>query len=466
VKSSAEKKKFLRKAEKIAFDKVHREKIKFNISRYDQAVERGKAIYKNLDLARDRAGYIKYKIINDLDKYLIEFEDNFTKNGGKVIWAADAQEAVREILKIARKNKVKKVVKSKSMTTEEIELNRFLQQADIESTETDLGEFIVQQAGQRPYHIVTPAMHMSKEDIAGLYHRKFKTDENLTPEELTLYTRKLLRKKFVEADMGISGANFLIADIGGIALTENEGNGMLSMSFPKIHIAIAGIEKLIPRLEDLGLYWPLLASHGTGQNMTVYNSIITGPKQNNEKDGPEEMYVILLDNGRTNLLSKERQRQALSCIRCGACLNACPIYKNVGGHTYDTTYSGPIGSVITPYLIDQKKFNHLSFACTICGRCTEVCPVKIPLHELLLVNRDDAVRNGFYTYFDKASIKVSTKFLLSRKKLDMFGGKMKNFGVKMFAEKVWGPRRELPTFAEKSFSQQWKEKHGEEDGEG
>ncbi len=461
MKSSPEKKTFLKKAEKIAFDKVHREKIKFNISRYDSAVAKGKAIYSNLDLARDRAGYLKYKIINDLDKYLIEFEDNFTKNGGHVIWASDAREAVNEILKIARKYKVKKVVKSKSMTTEEIELNKFLEQANIESLETDLGEFIVQQAGQKPYHIVTPAMHMSKEDIAALYHKKFNTDEHLTPEELTLYTRKLLREKFIQADMGISGANFLIADTGSIAVTENEGNAMLSMSFPKIHIAVAGIEKLIPRLEDLSLFWPLLATHGTGQNMTVYNSIISGPRKGNEKDGPEEMYVILMDNGRTNLLSKERQRQALSCIRCGACLNACPIYKNIGGHTYDTTYSGPIGSVITPYLRGMKEYNHLSFCSTLCGKCTEVCPVKIPIHELLLVNRDDAVRNGYYTYFDKKSIQVSTRFLLSRKKLDMFGGKMKNFGAGLFVEKIWGPRRELPEFAEKSFSKLWKEKHGE-----
>jgi len=462
VKSSPEKKTFLKKAEKIAFDKVHREKIKFNISRYDSAVAKGKAIYSNLDLARDRAGYLKYKIINDLDKYLIEFEDNFTKNGGKVIWASDAREAVNEILKIARKNKVKKVVKSKSMTTEEIELNKFLEQANIESLETDLGEFIVQQAGQKPYHIVTPAMHMSKEDIAALYHKKFNTDEHLTPEELTLYTRKLLREKFIQADMGISGANFLIADTGSIAVTENEGNAMLSMSFPKIHIAVAGIEKLIPRLEDLNLFWPLLATHGTGQNMTVYNSIISGPRKDDEKDGPEEMYVILMDNGRTNLLSKERQRQALSCIRCGACLNACPIYKNIGGHTYDTTYSGPIGSVITPYLRGMKEYNHLSFCSTLCGKCTEVCPVKIPIHELLLVNRDDAVRNGYYTFFDKKSIQVSTRFLLSRKKLDMFGGKMKNFAAGLFVEKFWGPRRELPEFAEKSFSKLWKEKHGED----
>jgi len=462
VKSSTEKKIFLKKAEKIAFDKVHREKIKFNISRYDKAVAKGKVIYSNLDLARNRAGYIKYKVINELEKYLIEFEDNFTKNGGKVIWAADDREAVNAVLEIARKNHVRKVVKSKSMTTEEIELNTSLKRANIESVETDLGEFIVQQAGQKPYHIVTPAMHMSKEDVAELYHKKFNTDEHLTPEELTLYTRKLLREKFIHAEMGVSGANFLIADMGGIALTENEGNAMLSMSFPKIHIAIAGIEKLIPRLEDLGLYWPLLASHGTGQNMTVYNSIISGPKKGNEKDGPEQMYVILLDNGRTNLLAKERQRQALSCIRCGACLNACPVYKNIGGHTYDTTYSGPIGAVITPYMKDLKAYNHLSFASSLCGKCTEVCPVKIPIHQLLLVNRDDAVKNGFYTYFDKASIKVSTKVLMSRKLLDMSGGKMKNFGAGIFVDKVWGPRRELPEFAEKSFSKQWREKHGED----
>jgi L-lactate dehydrogenase complex protein LldF len=345
------------------------------------------------------------------------------------------------------------------MTTEEVELNETFKKNKIESLETDLGEFIVQQAGQKPYHIVTPAMHMSKGDIAELYHEKFQTPETLTPEELTAYTRDLLRKKFIESEMSITGANFLIADTGSIALTENEGNGMLSMSFPKIHIAIAGIEKLIPKLEDLDLFWPLLATHGTGQNMTVYNSIISGPKKSGEKDGPEAMYVVLLDNGRTNLLAKERQRQALSCIRCGACLNACPVYKNIGGHTYQTTYSGPIGSVITPYLQDQKTWKHLSFASSLCGRCTEVCPVKIPIHELLLVNRNDAMEKGFYTYFEKKSITVSTKALSSRKKLDFFDGKTKNFGSKLFVEKIWGPRRELPKFAKKSFSKQWKEKN-------
>jgi L-lactate dehydrogenase complex protein LldF len=458
LKRSAENKSFLKTAEKVSFDKIHRKKIKFNISRYDAAVKKGKGIYKNLELARSRAGHIKYKTINELEKHLVEFENNFLRNGGKIIWARDAKEALKEILTIVKSHDLKAMVKSKSMITEELELNPFLEKNNVEAVETDLGEFIVQQAGQKPYHIVTPAMHMSKEDIAALYHEKFNVEENLTPTQLTVYTRELLREKFVAADLGVSGANFLIADTGSIALTENEGNAMLSMSFPKIHIAISGIEKIIPYLSDLDLYWPLLATHGTGQHMTVYNSIISGPCKENEKDGPEEMYLVLLDNGRTDLLAKERQRQALSCIKCGACLNACPVYKNVGGHTYNTTYSGPIGSVITPHLSDFKTFKHLSFACTVCGKCTEVCPVKIPLHELLLVNRNEAVKKGYFTFIEQQGIKWSTMALNSRKMVDMVSGKTKNMLAKTFAPNAWGPRRELPKMADKSFSQLWKEK--------
>ena len=239
---------FLKKSEEISFDEEHRRKIKFNMSRYDNAVAKGKAIYSDLELAKKRAGYLKYKVINKLDSYLIEFEDNFLKNGGKIIWARDAAEAISEISKVVEKHQLKMMVKSKSMTTEEIELNHALEKKGVEAIETDLGEFIVQQAGQKPYHIVTPAMHMSKEDVDELYQEKFNTPAGLTPEELTDYTRQYLRQKFTSADLGVSGANFLIADIGGIAVTENEGNAMMSMSFPKVHIAIAGIEKLIPHL--------------------------------------------------------------------------------------------------------------------------------------------------------------------------------------------------------------------------
>ncbi len=459
MKVSAENKLFLSASEKVGFDKEHRKKIQFNISKYDAAVKEGKKLYRNLELARDRAGHIKYKVINELDKYLIEFEDHFLKNGGKIIWARDAQEAVKEIINLLQKKNAKTVVKSKSMITEEIDLNPALEKGGLEVLETDLGEFIVQQAGQKPYHIVTPAMHLSKEDIAALYHEKFETDENLTPEELTFYTRELLREKFIKADVGITGANFLLADIGGVAVTENEGNAFLSMTFPKIHIAIAGIDKLIPGIKDLDLFWPLLATHGTGQHMTVYNSIITGPRKNGEKDGPDEMYLVLIDNGRSKLLAKERQRQALTCIKCGACLNICPVYKNIGGHSYNTTYSGPIGAVITPHLKDFKSYKHLSFASSLCGACTTVCPVKIPLHELLLVNRNDAVKDGFIPFKEKQGIKWATKVLDSRKLMNMASGKTKNMLAAKFATKSWGSKRKFPKIADKSFNELWKEKN-------
>jgi len=240
-------------------------------------------------------------------------------------------------------------------------------------------------------------------------------------------------------------------------VTENEGNGMLSMSFPRIHIAIAGIEKIIPYLEDLDLYWPLLATSGTGQQMTVYNSIITGPRKNDEMDGPEEMYLVLLDNGRSNLLSLERQRQALSCIRCGACLNACPVYQNIGGHSYNTTYSGPIGAVINPYLNDFAENKHQSFASSLCGQCTTVCPVNIPLHELLLVNRNYAVKNGYSKFIERQGMKWSTFGMKSRKMMDLAGGKTKNKIARSFLTGAWGPRRDLPEFSEKSFNRIWRE---------
>lgn len=448
---------FIKESGIKAFDLEHRRKINFNISKYDLAVNNGKNQYKNIEKAKNRAGFLKYKVINDLDKYLIQFEDKFTANGGKVIWAQDKKEALKEILDIVKENNLKTVVKTKSMTTEEIDLNEAFEKKKINTLETDLGEYIVQLAGEKPYHIVTPAMHKSKEDIAQLFNEKFNTDLNSTPEELTVFVRNLLREKFVEADLGVTGANFLIPDIGGIALTENEGNGMMTMSFPKIHIVIAGIEKFIPRFKDLDLFWPLLSTHGTGQNISVYNSIVTGPRKTGEVDGPQKMYVILLDNNRTNLLAQDRQRRALSCIKCGACLNACPVYKNIGGHTYNTTYSGPIGAVSNPFLLDMKEYKHQSFASSLCGKCTEVCPVKIPLHELLLVNRNDAVKSKFYSGKDKFLINVWKRTMSSRKRMNMFSGNRKNLFIKNFFKKAWGSHRELPKVKEKSFNELWKE---------
>ena len=333
-----------------------------------------------------------------------------------------------------------------------------MEEHGIEAIETDLGEYIQQLDGEPPYHIVTPAMHKSKEDIAKLFHEKLQVDSNLSPEQLTLVARTRLRTKFQEAEIGISGANFIIADTGSIAITENEGNARLTTSFPKTHIAIVGIEKILPSITDLALFWPLLATFGTGQQITVYNSVLSGPKQNGEADGPEEMYVILMDNGRSTILNDTAVRESLYCIRCGACLNACPVYKNIGGHTYSTTYSGPIGSVITPHLRGMNEFKHLSFASSLCGNCTEVCAVKINLHELLLVNRHEAVEQNLTSSSEKLSWYMWKQASLSRKMMNMASGKTKNWVIGKMFHKAWGEHRELPEFAPKSFNQLWKER--------
>jgi L-lactate dehydrogenase complex protein LldF len=450
--------KFQHDSAQKAFDTEHRRKIAFNISKYDAAVVNGKLQYANLDLAKERAAHIKHKAINDLEKYLVDFEANFQKHGGKVIWAQDAEEALSEILTILKRQQAKHVVKSKTMVTEEIGLNHALEHAGIESLETDLGEYIVQLAGETPYHIVTPAMHKSKEDVAALFHEKFGLKPNSSPEQIAAYVRRLLREKFYNADVGITGANFLIADIGAIAVTENEGNALMSVSFPKVHIAVAGIEKIIPKLRDLDLFWPLLATHGTGQNITVYNTIISGPRQEDETDGPEEMYLVLLDNNRTAILEQQHQRRALSCIRCGACLNTCPVYKTIGGHAYGTTYSGPIGAVITPYLRGMKDFKHLSYASSLCGACTEVCPVKINLHELLLYNRNDSVKSGNAQFFDRLSMFGWKQVMLHRSYMDKGSANLKNSVLHKVFGRLWGERRALPEVQPKNFKQLWEER--------
>ena len=451
---------FLEKADKISFDLEHRRKLNFNIKQYDKKVEHGKEQYQNLELAKERASHLKWKVIENLDKYLIEFEANFIKRGGKVIWAQDAEEAVFEIMDILQRNNARTVVKSKSMTTEEIHINPKLEAAGIEPIETDLGEFIVQLRDEPPYHIVTPAMHLSKEDVAKTFNEVFNLPLSSTPAEITAWVRKRLREKYQLAEAGITGANFIIADSGAVAITENEGNALMSVAFPKIQITIAGIEKIIPSLNDVDLFWPLLSTHGTGQNMTVYNTILSGPRQPGETDGPEEMYVILLDNGRTNLLAKEEQRQALSCIRCGACLNGCPVYKNVGGYTYGNVYSGPIGSVIAPHMNGMKEFKHLSYASSLCGKCTEVCPVKIELHKLLLYNRRDSVNEDVVSTSEKWMYVVWKKAMLKRETMNKGGATAKNFLIQNFFKKAWGTRRVLPKIASKSFNEVWREKMG------
>ena len=450
---------FLEKSSVKSADLEHRHKVNFNIGKYNATVLLGKQQFTEINTARERAKNTKWRAIETLDNHLETFEINFTRRGGKVIWAEDATQALDEILAICKRKNCKTIVKSKSMVTEEIHLNKFLQKNNIESVETDLGEYIQQLDDEPPYHIVTPAMHKSKEDIAKLFADKLHVPPNLTTEQLTLVAREKLREKYIQAEIGISGANFLIADTGSIAISENEGNARLSCAFPKTHIAVVGLEKVIPSMTDLGLFWPLLATFGTGQVVTSYNSIVSGPRQPGENDGPEEMYVILLDNGRTNLLANEKARESLYCIRCGACLNACPVYKNIGGHAYETTYSGPIGSVITPHLREMGEWKHLSYASSLCGNCTEVCPVRINLHEILLENRHEAVESGISKWSERIAWKAWKRASLNRGMMNMGNGTLKNFVVnKLF--KDWTAHHGKLNFSQKTFNEMWKDKRG------
>jgi L-lactate dehydrogenase complex protein LldF len=301
-------------------------------------------------------------------------------------------------------------------------------------------------------------MHKSKEDVAELFARKLGTPPNLSPEELTMVAREKLRGKYTDAQVGVTGANFIIAETGSIAITENEGNARLSCAFPKTHIAVVGIEKIIPSLADLHLFWPLLSTFGTGQNLTVYNSIVSGPRKETETDGPDEMIVILLDNGRTNILKNPKTRESLYCIRCGACLNACPVYKNIGGHTYNTTYSGPIGSVITPQMHGIKEWKHLSFASSLCGNCTEVCAVKINLHELLLENRYESVQEGTSTLKENISWKLWRKAMCNRKMMNMGSARIKNAVVNSVFTS-WRKHRAKLEFPAETFNEIWIRQH-------
>jgi L-lactate dehydrogenase complex protein LldF len=451
-------KSFLAKSEIKAHDLEHKRKLNFNINKYLEVVVKGKQQFQNLELARMRAKNIKWQAIENLDTYLLQFEEKFTARGGKVLWASDKDEALQFMLEICQRHNVKQVVKSKSMVTEELHLNDYLEAHGIASVETDLGEYIQQLDGEPPYHIVTPAMHKSKEDVAKLFHEKLGVEPNLPPTELTLIARKKLREKYTTSQIGLTGGNFILPDIGAICVTENEGNARLSTAFAPIQVAIVGIEKMLTSIQDLQHIWPLLATYGTGQNVTVYNSIFTGPRQPHETEGPDEMYVILLDNGRTNLLQDPNIREAAYCIRCGSCLNVCPVYKNVGGHSYETTYSGPIGSVITPHLKGLKEFKHLSNASSLCGNCTEACPVKINIHGMLHYNRTLANDAGFNDNTEDIAWKFWRQAMLHRGFMDIAGASIKTSVVNLIFKSSWGKRRDELVF-KKSFKDQWKDRN-------
>ncbi len=350
------------------------------------------AIAEEFEQWREQAHRIKRHTLENLDHYLEKMEANLTARGGKVVYARSASEVGEFLARLASERQARLIVKSKSMTTEEIGLNESLEKEGIEAVETDLGEFIIQLAHERPSHIVAPALHKTRYQVAELFHEKLGVEYEEVPEKQTLIARRVLREKFLSADIGVTGANFLVADSGAIVIVENEGNARLSTTAPRVHVAIAGIEKLIPRAADLAVFLKILGRSATGQPLTVYTSFLSGPRRGEEIDGPDEFYLVVLDNGRTKLLADRTKRQSLYCIRCGACLNHCPIYRRIGGHSYPWVYSGPIGAMITPQFQGITEHPWLPFASSLCGACSEVCPVKIEIPRILLRLRHEIVK--------------------------------------------------------------------------
>jgi L-lactate dehydrogenase complex protein LldF len=454
---------FKQDARRLSADLRHRRIIQTAMGNYEVARDQRKAAFQDWQGARQMAAETKWEAVNHLDRHLEEFVRNLEARGAKVHWASTGQQARDLILGILRTKNTRVIVKSKAMTSEEIHLNEAMEQAGYEVVESDLGEFIVQLREEPPYHIVFPAMHLTRDEIKDVFQRKLGDAPSSNPEELTMVARRVLREKYLQADVGITGANFAIAETGMLSITENEGNARLTAALPRTMITLVGIEKVLPRLEDLALFLPMLAAMGTGQAISCYNTLYGGPRQPGETDGPEEYHVVLLDNHRTALLADAEQRDSLHCIRCGACLNVCPIFRNVGGHTYGTTYSGPIGAVITPNLRDLNEWQHLSYASSLCGACSETCPVKINLHHHLLQNRRNASRRKpswwqkiAFKVFAPVAAKPALWSLVTRMgRLGQKGHRLVK-GGRLDPAYAWTKTRDLPPIARQTFKEWWR----------
>lgn len=447
----------------ITRDLQHRERVQTALSKYEVKRDEKKAAFQDWPSARLAAAGIKSEAVLHLDRYLAEFATKLEARGTQVHWASTAEQARDLIVGICRDRQARRIVKSKAMTSEEIHLNEALEHAGFTVVESDLGEFIVQLREEPPYHIVFPAMHLTRGEIRDLFQRKLGDAPSDDPEALTMVARRVLREKYVEADVGITGANFAVAETGVVSVTENEGNARLTAALPRTMITLLGIEKVVPRLDDLALLLPMLATVGAGQLISGYNTLYAGPRQPGEVDGPEEYHVVLLDNGRTRLLADAEQRDALRCIRCGSCLNVCPIYRNIGGHTYGTTYCGPIGAVLTPHLRGLEEWKHLSFASSLCAACSEACPVRIDLHHHLLQNRRNA-EAIHPTWWEKVAFWgfawVVNHPWMWRASLAM--GRLGQIfhpliqGTRLDPAYVWTQSRQAPRLAARSFKSWWR----------
>jgi L-lactate dehydrogenase complex protein LldF len=426
---------------------------------------RGYAALADSDQLRQHAKHIKEHTLAHLDQYLEQLEAAIHKVGGMVHWAADATEARQIVLDIARQKNCRRIVKSKSMTAEEVHLNPALESAGLEVTETDFGEFIIQLAGERPSHLVAPAVHHTRESVARVLSKHLGQTLPDDPRTLAMTGRRVLRDKFYHADMGISGANFAVAETGTIVLVTNEGNGRLTTTWPRVHVALMGMEKVIPRLQDLPVFLKLLARAATGQTLSVYTTLITGPRRPGEIDGPEEFHLVILDNGRSKILATPF-RESLQCIRCGACLNACPVYRRIGGHAYGGVYSGPIGSILTPLYDSVSDNPHLPHASSLCGACQAACPVRINIPHMLIGLRE-LQHHARPSRSENLAYRI-WKEILRRPPLYRVALKAASLVLRFLAKGGWlhrlpGPgaawtaTRDFPAPASRSFRERWKE---------
>ncbi len=433
------------------------------------------AAFPEGEALRDLARRIKAHTVAGLDRYLAQLADAVGERGGEVHWAADAAEAREIVIAIARRANARRVVKSKSMTTEEIDLNAALEAAGVETVETDLGEYILQLAGETPAHIIAPAIHKSKDEVAELFAEKLGSPRLARHEELTREARRHLRDAFRRAEVGITGVNFAVAETGTVAIVENEGNARLTTTLPRVHVAVMGMEKVVPDLAALAVFLKILARSATGQQMSSYVSLLTGPRRPGEEDGPEAFHLVVLDNGRSRLLADPELREALFCIRCGACLNACPVYRHAGGHSYGWVYSGPIGAVIDPTLAGPRAAE-LPFASSLCGACREVCPVRIDLPRLLLAQRRK-IAEGRPPHRPRRGLRLLVRlfvFVMASERRYRLASRLASLAARPFARGGWfrGPAfrppfiggwtacRDLPAPARETFRDRWRQREG------
>ena len=421
---------------------------------------------------QDKGRAIKAHTLDNLAYYLEMVERNVIASGGHIYFARDAEAASNYVVNLAKERGIELVIKGKSMVSEEMALNHRLEEEGIEPVETDLGEYIVQLAEETPFHIIAPAIHKSRVEVSELFAEKLNVPMYDNIEDLTREARDQLRQKFVDAGMGITGANFIVAETGTVTLVTNEGNGRMCTSMPKIHVAITGMEKVVPSIEDLGLFLRLLIRSATGQRISSYVTTVTGPRGEDEVDGPEEFHLVIVDNGRSKMLADPNLREALYCLKCGACLNACPVYRKVGGHAYGWVYPGPIGAIVSPMLTNLSEAKDLPYASTLCGACKEACPVKINIPRMLLYLRKELTQGETYPEHKSVSMAESTAVKGWRASVSSsFMMRLSNLGGRLLQLPFvrggridrlpsplsgWTKHRKFPAIASKPFRTRWK----------